>query len=401
MPQDPCNVFGIAIDPSLTDFGIEGRVYVADGAMLKQKVRIVPSTAAPVTDFATGFSFGTGPRGIVVDRNSTSAFFQDVFVSDSTSVRRYNSATVPGALEKTYNSTNASIFSPRQMAITPFVPKERLLVADDGIGRIVVINPLTDKFKIIGIPLANPRAIALDEDVNGVTFAYVGEATRVLKFPVHARTVYIAIWIAENVIQPVIVQRHIDLARAALEKCGVDLQVRSINGFSAGALLDLEVVDLTDEDNRCGNPLLERTDEETALLNDMSRRSTEPTDLNVYYVRNFRVGGNPPLFDNAGETVTADCFAGGITDQANSGVILDATAMGKKPTDGVALLIHEITHALLHAPTWGVAEHNDQMNVPYSGSNVMDATVSRDTVSFDANQCGNIELDLTIFRGDP
>jgi len=41
------------------------------------------------------------------------------------------------------------------------------------------------------------------------------------------------------------------------------------------------------------------------------------------------------------------------------------------------------------------------MSVPYSGANVMNATVSRDTVSFDANQCGNIELDLTIFRGDP
>jgi hypothetical protein len=340
MPQDPCNVFGIAIDPSLTDFGIEGRIYVADGATNKQKVRIVPSTAAPVTDFATGFSFGTGPRGIIVDRNSTSDFFQDVFVSDSTSVRRFNSATVPGALEKTYNSTNASIFSPRQMAITPFVPKERLLVADDGIGRIVVINPLTDKFKVIGIPLTNPRAIALDQDVNGVTFAYVAEAARVFKFPIHARTVYIAIWIADNVIQPVIVQRHIDLARAALEKCGVDLQVRSINGFSAGALLDLEVVDLTDEDNRCGNPVLERTGEEAALLDASSRRSAEPTDLNVYYVRNFRVGGSPPLFHNAGETVTVDCFAGGLTDQDNSGVILDATAMGQKPKDGVALLIH-------------------------------------------------------------
>ncbi len=398
---DNCYVFGIGLDPSLTDFGSDGRVYVADGAPLAQKVRIVPP-AGLITDFATGFSFGTGPRGIVVNRNSTSAFFQDVFVSDSTSVRRFNSATVPGVLEKTYNSTNASIFTPRQMAITPFAPKERLVVADDGIGRIVVINPLTDKFKVIGIPLTNPKAIALDQDVNGVTFAYVGEATRVLKFPVHARTVYIAIWIADNVIQPVIVQRHTDLARAALEKCGVDLQVRSIRGFSAGALLDLEVVNLNNPTQRCGNPLLERTGEETTLLNDMSRRSTEPTDLNVYYVRKFTVGEvNPPPFGNAGETVTADCFAGGISDQAHSGSILDATALSQKPNDGVALLIHEITHALLHAPTWGVDEHNDQSNVPYTGSNVMDATVSRDTVSFDANQCGNIEMDLTIFRGDP
>ena len=291
-PQDPCNVFGIAIDPSLTDFGIEGRVYVADGAALAQKVRIVPSAAAPVTDFATGLSFGSGPRGIVVDRNSTSPLFHDVFVSDSTSGRRFNSATVPSPpAEKTYNSTNASIFSPRQLAIAPVAPKERLLVVDDGLGRVVVINPLTDKFKVIGIPLTSPRAIALDQDANGVTFAYVGEATRVLKFPIHARTVYVAIWIADNVIPPLEVQRQVDVARAALEKCGIDLQVRSINGFSAGALLDLEVVNLSDPHQICGDPLLERTTQKTALLNNTSRRSAESTGLNVYYVHSFRVGG--------------------------------------------------------------------------------------------------------------
>ena len=102
--------------------------------------------------------------------------------------------------------------------------------------------------------------------------AAAGDSTRVRKFPIHERTVSIAIWIADNAIQPVIVPRHIDLARAALEKCGVDLQVQSIDGFSAGALLDLEVVDLTDDDNRCGNPLLERTGEEAALLDASIRR---------------------------------------------------------------------------------------------------------------------------------
>ena len=403
MPQDPCNVFGIAIDPSLTDFGIEGRVYVADGAA--QKVRIVPSAALSVTDFATGFSFGTGPRGILVDRNSTSTFFRDVFVSDSTSVRRFNSATVPSPpAEKTYNSTNASLFSPRQMAITPFLPKERLVVADDGIGRIVVINPLTDKFKVIGIPLTSPRAIALDQDVNGVTFAYVAEATRVLKFPIHARTVYLAIWIADNVIQPLEVQRQVDVARAALEKCGIDLQVRSINGFSAGALLDLEVVNLNNPTQRCGNPSLLRTQNETDLLNAVSRRSAEPTDLNVYYVRKFMVAGvSPPPFKNAGETITADCFAGGVLDEANSGVIIDATVIRQRENqiNGVAILVHEIGHALMYRPNWGFDEHNDQSNMPEPISNVMSSPVSRVTATFDVNQCGNIELAPIIFRGDP
>ena len=403
MPQDPCNVFGIAIDPSLTDFGIEGRVYVADGAA--QKVRIVPSAALSVTDFATGLSFGSGPRGILVDRNSTSTLFRDVFVSDSTSVRRFNSATVPSPpAEKTYNSTNASLFSPRQMAITPFLPKERLVVADDALGRIVVIDPLTDKFKIIGIPLTSPRAIALDQDVNGVTFAYVGEATRVLKFPIHARTVYLAIWIADNVIQPLEVQRQVDVARAALEKCGIDLQVRSINGFSAGALLDLEVVDLRDQTKRCGNSAMLRTQNETDLLNAVGRRGADPTDLNIYYVRKFMVGGvSPPPYNNSGETVTADCFAGGISDQTNSGVIIDASAilMGQNRKNGVAVLLHEIGHALIDRTRWGVDEHNDQSNVAYTDSNVMNAAVSRDTLSFDANQCANIEQDVTNFRGDP
>jgi len=199
-----CYVFGIGLDPSLTDFGADGRVYIVDACTFNtatmscrtsnQEVRIVPP-AGVIQTFANGFTFGNSPRGIVVDRNSTSAFFRDVFVSDSTSVRRFSSSTVPGVLQKTYNSANASIFSPRQMAITPFAPKERLLVADDGIGKVVAIDPLTDKFKVIDIPLTNPKTIALDQDASGTTFAYVGEPTRVLKFPVHARTLYLAIWI--------------------------------------------------------------------------------------------------------------------------------------------------------------------------------------------------------------
>jgi hypothetical protein len=397
---DNCYVFGIGLDPSLTDFGPDGRVYVADGAPAAQKVRIVPPSGT-IVDFATGFTFGGAPRGIVVDRNSTSPLFRDVVVSDSTSVRRYNSSTVPGVLQKTYNTTNSPIVSPRQMAITPFAPKERLLVVDDGLQRVVVVNPATDKTKVVDIPLTNPRAIELDQDVAGTTFAYVGEPTRVLKFPVHDRTVYLAIWIADNVIQPVEVQRHVNLARAALEKCGVDVQVRSINGFSAGNLLDLEVVDLQVATNKCGNPSLTRTGEEAQLLDNTGRRSTDATDLNVYYVRNFTVGNiSPPPFGNAGETVTQDCFAS-VTDQMNSGVILDATAIHQKATDAVSLLVHEIVHALLYQPSWGTDEHNDQSATPYTGSNVMSGTVSRGTLDLDTNQCGNIQLDLTLFRGDP
>jgi hypothetical protein len=405
-----CYVFGIGLDPSLTDFGPDGRVYVIDACTFNsatmscrtsnQEVRLVPPTGL-IQTFASGLTFGNSPRGIVVDRNATSAFFRDVFVSDSTAVRRFSSSTVPGVLQKTYNSGNASIFSPRQMAITPFAPKERLLVTDDGIGRVVAIDPLTDKFKVIDIALTNPKTIALDQDGSGTTFAYVGEPTRVLKFPVHARTLYLAIWIADNVIQPVEVQRQISLAKAALEKCGFDLQIRSINGFSAGALQDQDVVDLNDPTKRCGNAAMTPTTNESDLLTTV--RSSEPTDLNVYYVRKFRVGAvSPPPAGNAAETVTEDCFVG-VMDSTKSGVIIDASAALQYLTyrDSVALLIHEIGHALIHRPSWGNDEHNDQMNVPYTGSNIMRAVVSRNTIDFDANQCGNIELDFTIFRGDP
>jgi hypothetical protein len=160
-------------------------------------------------------------------------------------------------------------------------------------------------------------------------------------------------------------------------------------------------VDLNDPTKRCGNAAMTPTQEESDLVSIV--RSSETTDLNVYYVRKFRVGAvSPPPAKNAAETITADCFAG-VMDSAKSGVIIDATAALESPKyrDSVALLIHEIGHALLHRPTWGFDEHNDQSNAPYAGSNIMNFTVSRNTIDFDASQCGNIELDLTPFRGDP
>jgi hypothetical protein len=58
---------------------LQGRVYVANGAPFLvengQNVKIVPLTA-PAALFATGFDFGSPPRGIVVDRNNTSPFYR-------------------------------------------------------------------------------------------------------------------------------------------------------------------------------------------------------------------------------------------------------------------------------------------------------------------------------------
>src|SRR5207249_2847545 len=46
---DQCYVFGVGLDHFLTDFGSDGRLYVADGAPSAQKVRIVP-LAGLITD---------------------------------------------------------------------------------------------------------------------------------------------------------------------------------------------------------------------------------------------------------------------------------------------------------------------------------------------------------------
>ena len=84
-------------------------------------------------------------------------------------------------------------------------------------------------------------------------------------------------------------------------------------------------------------------------------------------------------------------------------MIIDASAIRRPENqkNGVAILAHEIGHALMHRPSWGVDEHNDQANAPEPASNVMSTPVSRVTASFDASQCGNIELAPVIFRGDP
>jgi len=83
---DPCYVWGIGIDPDVTDFGADGRVYVADGCTYNgiscgstQEVLVVPF-AGFIQTFASGFTFGSPPRGIVVDRDSASMFYHPGFL---------------------------------------------------------------------------------------------------------------------------------------------------------------------------------------------------------------------------------------------------------------------------------------------------------------------------------
>jgi hypothetical protein len=385
---DPCWPWGIGLDPDLTDFDPRGRIYVADGA--NDKVRIVPEFGL-VTDFAAGFNFGNAPRGVVADRNSGSSFYHDVFIADATSVRRFDSSTVPGTLVTTYDSTNSPVLSPRQMDITP-LPRERLLIADDGLDGIVMINPATDKSKVIGIPVPDAKAIAVDPNVDGTPFAYVGEPTRVLKFPIH-RTVFIAVWVANGApISEFAIRRQIEQANASLEICGFEVQLRDdkINFFDAGALLDL--------DKSTGGcvPSIPRSLEEAGLLDEPSRRSSEPTDINVYYVRSFTSSG-------IGRTIMQDCFTG-FTDATGSGIIISAEKLIEYKSFGsVNTLAHEMGHALIDQDTWtGGNEHTDQTVTPYTEENIMFVPLHPKRRDYgDADQCLNIGSDATIFRGDP
>ncbi len=401
---DLCHVFAIGLDPFLTDYGPEGRVYVADGAIGKQKVRIVPQFGA-VTDFATGFTFGGAPRGVVVNVNSASPFFHDVFVADSTTVRQYTDS-VPGVLQKTYDSSNSPIVTPGQMAITEETAgppaTERLLVADRGRNRIVMINPATDRSKTIDVPLESPRGVALDKDASGRTFAYVGEPTRIVKFPVY-KTVYIAPWIADGApISEPLVRQLVMHARTAFEMCGIDLQIRDdvVRKFAPPTnLLDLEINDWTTA--TCGG-FLSRTEDEEDLLDDSRWRSSEPTDLNIYFVRNLTVGDSEPPHHTIGETVTADCFPD-VSDGINSGVIISAskvTDLELRPHT-IRTLAHEIGHALIERISWGGDEHRDADGIICVEPNVMNGTITANSRDFDADQCSNINTDLTIFRGDP
>lgn len=402
--EDVCYVWGIGVDPDLTDFDPAGRVYAADGA--HNKVRIVRSAGLPQV-FATGFTFGTSPRGVVADRNSGSSFYHDVFVGDSTSVRQFDSSTVPGTLVKTYNSSNSPILSPRQMDITP-LPRERLLVADDGQDRVVMINPDTDASKLIDIPLVDPKGIAVDVDTGtGAAFAYVGEPTRVVKIPVD-KTVFVSVWVANGLgssIGPLRLGNQLRRANSTLDRCGIEVQLRDnkINFFDAGTLFDLEVNDFGPGPGQvtCLTPGLSRTAEEAMLLDNL--RSSEPTDLNIYFVNSFTIGGSgTPGY--IAETVTGDCFSdvAGM-DDTRSGIILSVTKLNQWRAETIRTVVHEIVHALMDRATWtpSTNEHTEASGAALPATNIMSIPSSRARWDTNDDQCLNINADTTIFRGDP
>jgi ADP-ribose pyrophosphatase YjhB (NUDIX family) len=403
MPADNCYPFAIGLDPTLLDFGSNGRVYVADGAPGKQKVRIVPPDPGAITDFATGFNFGTPPRGIAVDLNGSSSFFNHIFVSDSTSVKRF-SGVVPGVLQKTYNASNSPILDPRQLAITQESSgpgrSERLLIADSGQDRVIILNPATDKARFLDIALTDPRAIAPYKDtVTGKSLAYVGESTRVVRVPV-LRTVNVVPWVAVGSnISDSEVRLQIQNARAVYENCGFDVHLvdDKINRFDAGALLDLNINDWTAPGVFCG-PTLQRTQEEAALL---SRRGPEQTDLNIYFVRRFTVNDSPDPGDTVGETITSDCFQG-LQDGTESGLILSVEKLRLNSKATQRTVAHEIGHALLHRLSWpSFDEHSNPLGMPYAPPNMMSRSSNPNRHTLDGDQCQNINNDQTLFRADP
>jgi hypothetical protein len=409
MPVENCWVWAVGVDPDLTDFGAQGRVYVADRNHNTIKIaKPVGSPGLPYVVFAPSPGlFLAAPRGIVVDRNAASPFFHDVFVSRSATVERYSSA-IPAVLEKTYDSTNSPILNPGQMAITPSAAAsasgERLLIADRNQNRIVMINPATDKTKTIGIPLSSPRGIAVDQDVNGKNFAYVAEQARVLKFPIY-RTVFVVPWIADGAnISATQVRRQVEAASRSLEPCGIEVKIRDdkVNTFTPGALLDLEITDWSVPTNVCGGATLTRTGEEATLLDDTSRRSVVTSDVNLYYVRAFTVGATTP--NVAAETITADCFtAAGVSDSANSGIIVSMNSVRKFSADTIYVIGHELGHALIGRLQWtSLDEHKNQAGMTYATPNIMTPILSASRWVFgDTDQCLNINADNNIFRGDP
>lgn len=403
--SDNCYAFAIGLDPTLFDFGTNGRVFVADGAPGKQKVRLVPLTGL-VTDFATGFNFGSSPRGIVVDLNSSSSFFHHVFVSDSTSVKQFN-GLVPGVLQKTYNATNSPVLDPRQLAITQESSgpgrSERLLIADTGQDRVIILNPATDRSRFLDIALIDPRAIAPYKDaVTGKSLAYVGEPTRVIRVPV-LRTINIVPWVASGAgISDAEVRRQIQNARAVLEDCGFDVHLVDdrINRFNAGPLLDLEINNWSLPTVGCG-PALARTQEERDLLDEPTRRGAEQTDLNVYFVRRFTVNNGPDPGSTIGETVTGDCFPG-LQDGTESGVILSVEQLVGYAPATRRTVAHELGHALLYRLSWPPGdEHSDASGVLYTPPNFMAQFAGQGNRVADGDQCQNINTDQTIFRADP
>lgn len=400
---DPCYVFGIGIDTDLTDFGSQGRIYVADGA--QGRVRIVPP-GGTIQNFLTGLSFGTAPRGVAVSLSPSSAIYHDVFVAESSRVRQYDSATIPGTLVATFDATNSDILSPRQVAITS-TPRERVLVADDEQDRIVMLNPATGANKKISIPVTNPRAVALGS-MASKTVAWVGEQTRIVRLPIH-KTVYLSVWIARGSGISVEEVRHqVERANRVVGDCGYELQIRddTVSFFDAGSLLDLEVWN-KGATGGCGDPAFQPSQQELTLVSNMTRRSPIMTDLNIYYVRKFTQNGANPR--RVGEALTGDCFVG-LNDATQSGVIISVEALATNSlgqdvrTQTIWTLAHEIGHALMDRTAWtpGLDEHLGSDGLPLPANNVMTppAALSHMLLN-DPEQCTNINTDTTLFRGDP
>jgi len=137
-----------------------------------------------------------------------------------------------------------------QMAITRETSgpgrSERLLIADMGQDRVIVLTPATDNARFLNIALNDARAIATYRAaVSGKPLAYVGEPTRVVRVPV-LRTVDVVPWIADDAgISDSEAREQIQNARAIFEECGFDVYIADdkINHFSAASLLDLEITD--------------------------------------------------------------------------------------------------------------------------------------------------------------
>ncbi len=401
--SNPCYVFGIGLDTDLTDFGPDGRVYVADGA--QGRVRLVPPTGL-IQDFVTGASFGNAPRGVAVALSPSSTIYHDVFVAEQNRVRQYDSSTIPGMLVTTYDASNSPVASPRQIAITK-TPRERVLIADDAKDRLLMVNPATGASKALAIPLTDPRAVALEVD-GSTTYAWVGEPTRVVRLPVY-KTVYVSIWVAKGSgITEDDVRLHIARANTAASSCGYELQIRddTINFFEAGSLLELEVYD-KGSTSGCGDPAFQPTQEEFDLLRNTSRRSSVSTDLNVYFVKKFtQNGGNP---GRTGEALTGDCFVG-LNDATESGVIVSVEALARNSLGQdvsqltIWTLAHEIGHALMDRIAWTPSqnEHYRRNGTALPANNLLapEATAGRWAFN-DPDQCENINADTTPFRGDP
>jgi hypothetical protein len=412
---DPCYPWGIGLDPDLTDFGADGRVYVLDGCTwnpgpqtcrtTNQEVLLVPPSG-PIQLFASGFTFGTSPRGIVVDRDAGSIFHSDVYISDSTSVYRYGSTTVPGTLEMTYSPGTFPLVSPRQLALTP-TNRVRLLVADAGQGRVVMINPDGNASKVINIPFNGPRAIAVEHDAGTNTnTAWVGEPTRVVKVPLH-RTVYVSPWVAQGSgITDAEVRELVRYANSSLYDCGFEIQIRDdhINAFNPGALLDVTPYNKAGTMG-CGDINFVRSQDEKDLVA-APRRSANQTDVNVYFVRKFT---GIHAMDRIAEAITRDCFLGMI-DETESGIIFSVERLRKSSTGGdiakhtIWALGHELGHTLLNRNNWtpSTDEHLARNGASLPAHNIMISPAAVDHALFnDPEQCLNMNADATIFRGDP